>query len=437
MITRTFLILALAISVLAMASAPPPSGEILIVYTGNTLGELKPCGCSGEDEQGGFERRMTYVQQTRSGNPNMLLVSTGDNFKEPTTQGKIKARYLLDSLAQMDYDAVALGDHDLVYGNEFIRKREDIPWLGSNIESEGLILPKVRIKRFTNGLKAALIAVADPTLFGATRHSGARVSDPAETVKQRIDAVKKSENPDLVILLSHMPRDKALNLTDMDGVDVVINGHIETEDDIIDMTPVSRGGKIFIQPGPRGQKMGELRVRIEPGKEPSYEQRMVRLDSSIKFAPEMVELYEAYNGEIEDLFFASRAAQKKRTQQKVYATEQTCMTCHAQAHEVWSQSRHGHAYATLRKINKAFDPECLQCHVTGFDVPGGFISEVDTPELENVQCEVCHGAGREHAASPGPGFGLEAREACKRCHVKNHSPKFNFAEYWPKIKHSR
>ena len=53
-------------------------------------------------------------------------------------------------------------------------------------------------------------------------------------------------------------------------------------------------------------------------------------------------------------------------------------------------SRHSHAYETLNRVNKAFDPECLSCHVTGWGENGGFISEVDTPKLKNVQCEVCH-----------------------------------------------
>ena len=104
-------------------------------------------------------------------------------------------------------------------------------------------------------------------------------------------------------------------------------------------------------------------------------------------------------------------------------------------HETWNKSRHGHAYETLKRVNKAFDPECLECHVTGFDHAGGFVSEVDTPELKNVQCEVCHGPMLKHSENPQAGFGSNARQSCKYCHVKNHSPNFNFSKYWPKIKH--
>ena len=58
--------------------------ELLIIYTGNLLAELKPCGCSKEEDQGGIERRMQYLKDTRKEHPHTLLVDTGDHFKEPT-----------------------------------------------------------------------------------------------------------------------------------------------------------------------------------------------------------------------------------------------------------------------------------------------------------------------------------------------------------------
>ena len=406
--------------------------RLLIIYTGNTLGELKPCGCAKEEDQGGIERRMSYLNETRARETNTLVVDTGDNFKEPTRQGKIKARYLMQAMGEMKYDAVTLGDHDFVYGDAFIGEFADIPWLMSNMESS-LPLSKVRIKDFDGGLKAAVIAVADPGLLYGSQHSESRVEDPVETVKLQIRELSKTELPDLVVVMTHMQRDKALSILDIDGVDVVINGHIENDTDLIDMNPVQKNGKIFVQPGPRGQKMGELLVSIEGGKN-TFEQKMVPLGSKVSSNPEMTALYEVYNKEVEDLFFASLS--KRRNKKKItFATEKVCSTCHPKIHATWQNSRHGKAYDTLRKINKAFDPECLVCHVTGLNETGGFISEIDTPELKNVQCEVCHGPALKHAQAPAPGFGNQARQACNKCHVKNHSPRFNFDTYWEKIKH--
>ncbi|MCH8156367.1 MAG: hypothetical protein IID18_01215 [Nitrospinae bacterium] len=420
----------------ARAMAEAPVRELLILYSGNTLGELKPCGCAKEEDQGGFERRMTFFKQSAANAKNTLFVDTGDSFKEPTRQGKIKARYLMQAMSRLKYDAVVPGDKDLMYGEAFLEQGPSIPWLLSNLELAGLNLPRMRIKQLANGLKVAVLAVADPHLFYAAQHSGGRVSDPEETVRTLIKKLKESEKPDLIVLLTHMKRERALPLLELQGVDVLINGHIEKETDTIDMNPVEKNGKIFVQSGPRGQKVGELKIRFDRAGGLSFDQRMVPLDSNIKFDPEMIKWYEAYNREVEDLFFASLDARKSQNAgKKVYATEQTCRTCHPAEHEIWSGSRHGRAYETLSRVNKAFDPECLKCHVTGLDRAGGFISEVDTPELKNVQCEMCHGPGLEHAKNPQAGFGKNARQACKLCHVKNHSPRFDFSKYWPKIEH--
>jgi hypothetical protein len=408
------------------------SGEILIVYSGNTLGELKPCGCAKEEDQGGIERRMGYLNSVRTTSQNILLVDTGDNFKEPTRQGKVKAKYLLQAMMEMQYDAVLLGDHDFVYGNSFLKEQKSLPWVLSNIEMDPLA--RVKIKNFDNGLKAAILAVADPDLLYGSRHAQTRIINTREAVQSQLRQLNSKTPPDLVVLLTHMAREKALAFLDVEGVDVIINGHMEKDTDLIDMLPVQKNGKIFVQPGPRGQKIGELSVALDSEGGKSFDQKMVPMGSGISLDPGMVQLYDKYNKEVEDMFFASLSDRKDK-KKTVFATDKACKTCHSKTHQTWEQSRHGHAYNTLRKINKAFDPECLVCHVVGWNQPGGFVSEIDTPDLMNVQCEICHGPALKHMEAPAPGFGKDAKQACKKCHVKNHSPMFNFDKYWDTIKH--
>ena len=411
------------------------AGEVLIIYSGNALGELKPCGCDREEDQGGIERRMSYLKQMIPQEPNTLLVDLGDNFKEPTRQGKLKAQTMMKALARMNYDAITLGDKDLLYGNGFLGGMPDIPWVAANLQLEGLPLPPSRTKVLANGLKVLVIAVADPDLFYASSDSNIKLNDPLAALQHELDAARQSESPDLTVILTHMPREKGISFLDLPGVDIVINGHIEKDSDLIDMTPVQKAGKIFVQPGPLGQKMGELRVRINPDGEKTYQQRMVRLGSKAPMDPEMTQLYDTYNAEVEELFMATLAAKRKQKQNRVYATDQTCLTCHSKEHGLWSKTGHSRAYAALQKVNKSFDPECLICHTTGFGKPGGFISEIDTPDLKNVQCEMCHGARLEHTQNPQGGFAKEANATCGKCHVKKHSPKFNFSRYWPRIRH--
>jgi len=407
--------------------------NLTIIYSGNALAELKPCGCAREEDQGGIERRMGYLKSVTTANT--LLVDLGDNFKESTRQGKLKSSTLMTAMERMQYDAVTFGDLDLLYGNTFLANHKNIPWVSTNMQLAGLDIPRYRIKIFADGLKAAVLAVSDPALFYGDRHGNLKMEPPAEAIQAVLPDLLATEKPDIVILLTHMQRQQGLALLDIEGIDVVINGHIGHENDEIDMQPVTRGNRIFVQPGPRGQKMGELQATVDSNGTKTFHQQMIKLDSKVPFDEGMTQLYEDYNAEVEKIFFATFAAKRKKNKEAVYATGAVCQTCHADIHDSWSQSRHGNAYATLKKVNKSFDPECLVCHTTGFNQPGGFISELDTPDLKNVQCEVCHGPQREHAQAPQGGFARQAREACKTCHVKNHSPGFDFTKYWAKIRH--
>ena len=256
---RFFLIIAALLSVyisthfnVPLSGAVEPK-KLLVVYTGNLLAELKPCGCAKEEDQGGIERRMQYLKDLRKNKPNLLLVDTGDHFKEPTRQGKLKALTLMKATEKMGYDAVALGERDLVYGSRFLQD-QSIPFIAGNIELEDLPLKKSQTKEFNNGLKVAILSIVDPSLFYLKNHTGLKVPNPDQIISKEISRIQKSSSVNLIVLLTHMNREKALKYMDKDGVDIIINGHIHSEMDTVDMEPIYKNGKVFIQASPRGQK---------------------------------------------------------------------------------------------------------------------------------------------------------------------------------------
>src|SRR5262249_4769054 len=81
-----------------------------------------------------------------------------------------------------------------------------------------------------------------------------------------------------------------------------------------------------------------------------------------------------------------------------------CSTCHVEERAFWQTTRHANAYATLSTQHKEFNLDCVGCHVTGYEKPGGSsVTHVD--QLKDVQCEACHGPGSRHADSPSePGL---------------------------------
>ncbi len=95
--------------------------------------------------------------------------------------------------------------------------------------------------------------------------------------------------------------------------------------------------------------------------------------------------------------------------------------CHKDAREVWEGTRHAKAYATLADENKQFNLDCVSCHVTGYDQPGGSsVTHVDG--LKDVECEVCHGPGSKHAADPKHVKTLVAKPKADGCISACHHP---------------
>jgi hypothetical protein len=85
--------------------------------------------------------------------------------------------------------------------------------------------------------------------------------------------------------------------------------------------------------------------------------------------------------------------------QSGYAGVEACTSCHESERAFWERTPHHAAYASLSRQNKEFNLECVGCHVTGYEAPGGS-TVVHVENLKNVQCEVCHGPGSRHIGNP-------------------------------------
>jgi len=114
--------------------------------------------------------------------------------------------------------------------------------------------------------------------------------------------------------------------------------------------------------------------------------------------------------------------------QPAYVGIETCTNCHEEPRKVWDATGHAHAYATLEKQFKEANLDCVGCHVTGYDKPGGS-TVTHVAELKNVQCEVCHGPGSLHAAKPEVAVPVAkpAPDMCLSCHHPPHVHTFDAA----------
>jgi hypothetical protein len=104
-----------------------------------------------------------------------------------------------------------------------------------------------------------------------------------------------------------------------------------------------------------------------------------------------------------------------------------CTNCHEEPRKVWDGTQHAKAYATLETQFKEANLDCVSCHVTGYDKPGGS-TVTHVAELKNVQCEVCHGPGSFHAAKPEKvpvPTPKPSPDACLQCHHPPHVHTFD------------
>lgn len=116
-----------------------------------------------------------------------------------------------------------------------------------------------------------------------------------------------------------------------------------------------------------------------------------------------------------------------------YVGVEECSYCHPEAIAFWEKTKHFQAWETIEKVGKQFNFDCIYCHVTGFDEPGGSNLAVNE-HLRDVQCETCHGPGSLHVDADGKETpkSLTVRppeSLCKDCHNAEHSDTFDYTAY--------
>ncbi len=100
--------------------------------------------------------------------------------------------------------------------------------------------------------------------------------------------------------------------------------------------------------------------------------------------------------------------------------------CHAAKDKGWQQTRHAKALEDLKKTNQHDLPDCVRCHVTGYEEAGGFIDHELTPEMAGVQCEACHGPGSKHKGGKTDIVSIPGEDKCRQCHTPGQDPKFDY-----------
>lgn len=114
-----------------------------------------------------------------------------------------------------------------------------------------------------------------------------------------------------------------------------------------------------------------------------------------------------------------------------FASSGNCAGCHSKEMAKWSYSAHARAWESLVSEKADDNPECIRCHSTGFNQPGGFgeLSNRNIRQFKGVQCEACHGPLKGHPQQSDVLAEPVTYSTCLPCHDQANSPKFSPETY--------
>jgi hypothetical protein len=176
------------------------------------------------------------------------------------------------------------------------------------------------------------------------------------------------------------------------------------------------------------------------GESDTYSARFVPLEPQLPEDPgtrERVRTYDRQVGEL-NLTWAREHGQDcapASAQSLGFVGSEACRECHAQAFPSWEGTKHARAWATLVEVGKQYHLNCVGCHVTGWQQPGGVCRLDVTRGREHVGCESCHGPGSLHVVAKDKAsiVGQPGEPLCIGCHNPENSPHFDFPAYLPRV----
>ena len=426
-----------------VSSAP----VIHVVFTGEENGYLEPCGCS-EKQLGGFPKRHTLINHLREKDEDLILLSLGDLIGKVGRQDEIKMETALEALDQMGYAAHNIGEKDLDMGTDllgYISQISNVDFISSNIdfasqalETKHFIIKEIETKDVT--LKIGILGIVSPGLIQSD-YQDIEVMDPVLSLKPLLNDLY--DKTDILVLLSHAEMEESVEIAEAcPELDLIISGHLVDRPDLY----IEKVNHTYVIPvGEKGKYVGE--ITLSPQQKQTGEDEYFKclppvieitpLDERFADSSDIAMLLEIYQQRLKDEELLAQVFKSDTLSNMTFVGNDDCAVCHNKTFKHWEGTGHASAYETLVKAEHEYDPECVGCHVIGLNYFTGFETIESTPELKGVGCESCHGAGSDHKETQSKDYGRVSVENCEICHNGEHSPNFEYKDYWQKIKHPR
>ena len=405
-------------------ATPVQQADVATVFlTGNELGELKPCGCSG-GQLGGFDRRAAILNSVPR--QRRLVVDTGSFVTGDAEQDLIKFNIVIRALDLLDYDLVNLTEKDV----EIARNLGLLNSIGSlfNVISAQQVADGNVPTRFTKQLRLRNENVAvTVAAFDAK-------SSPIEQIDRLFANGTAPQAYNILVLNSCEPGVLDAIAKSAPAVDCLVCPADSDEPRIIS-EPNRR--PLTFSVGRFGRYVCRLQIAKSAEGKLKSDFQTLPVQEKLLQEPALVGLYKDYQQLVKEHNLVQKHPRFSLADGLKFVGSESCRSCHQYEHQQWRTTAHAHAYATLEKVGSQFDPECVGCHVVGMEYQSGFISQEQTDHLKDVGCENCHGPGSEHVKTLGKLKTAGPKSTCLNCHTPEKSTKYagNEPAYLEKIIH--
>ena len=378
-----------------------------VFFTGNSLGKLKPCGCSG-GQLGGLERRPAVLNSVSA--DKRLLIDTGSLVETDTEQDLIKFNIIVEALSLLDYDLVNLTEKDLEIA-------ENLGLLDSG--GVTFVSPYGTGDETAIGFQNRYLLNDEYVTVSVVTFDVDR--SPAEQIKTDFTPPEEGDKTINILIVSRCDEEVVSSIASLGIVDCIVCPSDAEEPGIIG-SPNRR--PLVFSVGRYGRYICSLKIEKARVRDRfKFKFTKIRVDEDLEPDAALTDLYKGYQQIIRDRNLVETHPRYPLPNGLKYVGSQACKSCHESEYEKWHETSHAHAYKTLVDVGSQFDPECVVCHVVGMDYESGFVSAEETGHLKNVDCENCHGPGLEHVENPLAEF-AEPRSTCLDCHTPEHSGKY-------------
>ncbi|MCB5199780.1 5'-nucleotidase/apyrase family protein [Loktanella sp. TSTF-M6] len=241
-------ILGTTCAVALVAGAAQAETSLTILHTNDFHDRFEPISafdstCSAEDNAagecfGGIARMVTAINDARAAAAgDVLLLDAGDQFQGSLFFTRYGGELAAEFMTQLDYDAMAVGNHEFDNGPEGLATfldMVDFPVLSANIDvSQSNLLAGKVAKSVTldtaSGAQVGVVSVlAEDTPETSSPGDQVIFSSIVDGAQSEIDALTDA-GVNKIILLTHVGLNADMRLAEeLTGVDMIIGGHSHT-----------------------------------------------------------------------------------------------------------------------------------------------------------------------------------------------------------------